>query len=333
MPKGLLGASPRGGNASPLDRELADATRAAKAVGVIKQLAPPPAQDPSLAALLAPVVQTLGEQLADQVRRTGQPPTTDDVTEKIKRLLDLKTLSAIDSPPPAPQPTSATEMMALAQGAASIHQGAAETALAQAEQERQRRAEAEENAAGQASYARQDEASKWAIVMKMTETQNDTILAMMERLSTQAAAAREAQYTQQLAAINEKLDAYSAAHKAELATTERLHAADLTAKEKEAAWALEKLKLEHALAAAPRSDSPQEVMNRHWAEQQSRLFKIEADDKEEEARQKRERGDEITSVLSSINEHILPNLGAFIAGPGAPRRSIPPVPPPPEEAP
>lgn len=334
MPKGLLGASPRGGSASPLDRELADATRAAKAVGVIRQLAPAPTADPALTAVLTPILTEWGTQMVEQMRRTGQPPSQDDVSAAIKRAVDLKTLKSLDEAPSAPQPTTATEMMALAQGAASIHQGAAETAMAQAEQERQRRAEAEENAAGQASYARQDEAGKWSTMLKITQDNNALMLALYKDLALQQQQALIDKHAQQLAAINEKLDVYSTAHKRELDTTERLHAADLEAKEKEAAWALDKLRLEHQLAAAPRSETVQDMLNKTWAEQQGRLMKLEADDKEEEARQKRERSDEFTSLLSDFREHVLPNVGQFLGGP-APvvRHGIPPVPPPPDVAP
>ena len=334
MPKGLLGASPRGGGGSPLDRELADAVRGAKAVGVVRALNPAPAPDPNLTAVLTPILTEWGNQMVDQMRRTGQAPTQDDVSAAIKRAIDLRTLKTLDEGLPTPQPTSATEMMGLAQAAASIHQGAAETALAQAEQERQRRAEAEENAAGQAAYARQDEAGKWGAMLEMVKDSNAMVLTLYQQSFAQQMQAQAAQHAQTLSAINEKLEVHTAAQQRDLESRERLHAAELAAKEKEAAWALERVKLEHAMAAAPRSDSPQEIMNRHWAEQQSRLFKIEADDKEEEARQKRERGDETTEILSTVREHIGPvlnGLGSFLGGP-APvvRHGIPPVPPPPE---
>lgn len=330
MPKGLLGASPRGGAGSPLDRELADAVRGAKAVGVVRALNPAP--DPNLTALLAPVIQTVGEQLADQVRRTGQAPTADEVTDKIKRLLDLKTLNAIENPQPAPQPTSATEMMGLAQAAASIHQGAAETALAQAEQERVRRAEAEDSAGAQASYARQDEATKWAAVLEMTKDTNATVINLMQQLAAQQRQADLAGFQQTLSAINDKLEIHTAAQARELEARERLHASDLAAKDREAEFKLRELDYQHKLAAAPRSETPQDLLNKTWAEQQGRLIRVEADDKEAEAVARREREHITNDIYQDVREELpglLKGVAGFLGGSApAVRNGIPPVPPP-----
>lgn len=333
MPKGLLGASPRGGNASPIDRELADAVRGAKAVGVVRALNPAPAPDPNLTAVLAPVLTEWGNQMVDQMRRTGQPPSQDDVAAAIKRAVDLRTLKALDDPPAAPAPTTATEMMALAQGAASIHQGAAETALAQAEQERQRRAEAEEGAAGQAAYARQDEAAKWGTMLEMLKDSNAMVLNLYQQSFAQQMQAQASQYAQTLAAINDKLEVHTAAQARDLESRERLHQADLAAKEREAEFKLKELDYQHKLAAGPRSVTPQDVLNQIWAEQKGRELKLEVDDKEAEAAARRERSALSNDILADVKDS-LPNLlkGAsqFFGGPApVARHGIAPTPPPP----
>jgi len=320
MPKGLLQG---GGGASPVERQLAEAVRDAKAVGVVRALQPSPT-DP-LASLSTAL------DVLNKFRAATETPAKelDDVEKALKRAADAIAVKHLE---PDAAPHTAHEMLDMARAAVEIHQGAAQTALAQEEAERARRQEAEESAGAQASYARQDEANKWATLLTVTKESNGTVLSLMERLFSQQLSTQQTQFQQTLAQINEKLDATREAFTQRLEAERQLHAQELSQREKEEQWKLERLKLTQELQAAPRAASPQDTLNQIWAQAEGKKLLVGAEEYEAEAKAKRERAEIVNEVLDTVRENTGPVLRAIAnlggASTGAPRNGIPATLPP-----
>lgn len=337
MPKASwVQQGPRGGNSTPLEREVAAQVKQVGAVATAAQLQRlgQPTGDPTLQGLVAPIVEEIGRQMAERLRTTGEPPSPDEVTSAIKAAVGAKILKTLDGPDPgAAGPQTAQDVLAMAKGAADIHRDAAATAMEQAEQERQRRQEAEESLGQAAQAARQDEGNKWAVVLELSQKNHDQVLTMMQQLTTLQLTNQQQSFQSTIDAINQKLDLHTAAQQRELEAKERLHAADLAAKEREAEFKLKELDYQHKLTAGPRSATPQDVLNQIWAEQKGRELKLEVDDKEAEAAARRERSALSNDILADVKDS-LPNLlkGAsqFLGGPApVARHGIAPTPPPP----
>lgn len=327
MPKNLLRG---GGAASPVERELAETLRDAKAASVVRALTPAPA-DPLTSLNTALDVLT-------KFRTATEAPAKelDDVEKALKRAADAIAVKSLDPASAAPAPASGQEMVEMARSAVEIHRTAAQTALEQEAAERERRQEAEATVGQAAASAREDEASKWSAMIAIQKDNNQTVLTMMEQMFGQQLTAQQQSFQQTLAAINEKLDLKTAVAQAESEARERLHAAELTQREKEAQWALERLKFEHELQAAPRAATPQDALNQIWAQAEGKKLLVSAEDFEAEAKAKRERAEIGNDILDSVRENIGPvlrglaNLGG--ASQGAPRNGIPATPPPPPAA-
>ena len=169
--------TPRGATPTdPIHTQLKNAAADARNAAILKSLRGD-GDDESLRAILAPILNEMGQQMVQQMRG-GQAPKQDDVTEwlnqRLKQKILMKELDGDDNRH-APK-----DVMAFAEGAVNIQKAAADTAMSVAEKERQLRLEAEQNMGAAADYARQDEQQKANQTIAMMDKMQTMVLGMMK---------------------------------------------------------------------------------------------------------------------------------------------------------
>lgn len=149
---------------------------------------------------------------------------TDPIRAEVARTLRAKreawetqnALRMVDGEPAAPGVAipaagSLTEAVAAAAGVANLHRGAADTALALADQERDRRVEAEERAGGAFQAGQQEANSVWSKFAEITQGYQGTILALVQEGHKAQVEALQQRQADVLAQINENIKAALAA--------------------------------------------------------------------------------------------------------------------------
>lgn len=238
----------------------------------------------------------------------------------------------------------AGELIHMAQAVATLHQGAANTALTVADMERKRRMESEQEAAGQADAAREDERAKASSTVEIVRQMSD-----MAQANIRGAYEMQASFQQQLQAaearaLSERLTAIDERARLQQAHADERYAALIEAERAEKAKlaqqlermsqprSVEQMKAELIAAqmasgnldgvltmlGVPRGESVDEYLQKGHAQRYLRGLDNDEARKQEDHAMRQRFIDESISLL----QHIGPAIGASLGNPvGAPVRN------------
>lgn len=285
----------------PLSRQLSQAVYDLRNSTIAKQLSGGDADEVTMQGLFKPIVATVAEQMVAKMKE-GQAPQQEDVNtimmEHLKQRLLQKQIDELDRGGDRGNGGMPKDVMAFAEGAVNIQKAAADTAMSVADRERQLRLEAEQNAAGMAQYAREEEQQKANQSIELMREMQTMVMTMMEKSHTQDMAFKDYQMNTTVESLKKTAEDAIASLKTNfqeaLALKDELHQhkLDLVSKDHE-------LKLVKQQAALPLNQDPQYLHQVNWvnwqAEQQKRQL----------AREDAEHADKL-ETSRVIREDILP---------------------------
>lgn len=153
-----------------------------------------------------------------------------------------------------PQPASLGDAVNAASGISQMHREVAQTAMENAEIERERRQEAELSAGAMADAARKDEENKWSAIHALTNSFNERIDKLMEAQHAAELAAKDSEAARIAAEIKANADRIEAALQAD---RDRLTAELAAAKAKNAALAQRPTMQDMMVRAIQNPDDPE----------------------------------------------------------------------------
>lgn len=314
-------------------RDVRNATLLKKGIAKMSQAEP----EWTTEALLRPILETLGQKVRDQLAAQGATASDDVIDHELKKLLNRLSINKVitdlvraEQPPAPPVPTTTTDLTQMATAAVNIHQGVAETMRQTAEDERQRRLEAEESVSQVAASVRQDEQAKAASTMEWMGKTFELMQSMTKEMYEQRLAFERERHQEVLERLEktaqEAIQKVVGAYEDKLAVTHQLH-------EKDKALIAKDFELEKTRLLVPHTKTPQERLNETWAEIQAQkmAYGFEAEKRKDAA--DAETQAKLGQLLDTAIAH-LPTVvtGLVNAGSPTPQHGIPGTPPPPPEA-
>lgn len=308
-----------------------------------EELNPAPARDANLDAVLKPVLESVGRQIAERVAATGQAPSQDETDRMLDRTLNRLTKSTVirqlsqgqDPTAAAPGPTTAQQFTEMTRAAVEIHRGAAETALHQAEDERQRRIEAENDVGGAVEAAVAREEARNDFILKLFQTQSASELQRERDLAQLRLEVAQANKDAALAEINRKIDQVIGTYERQIQGLEARHASETARIAAEHVKDLKIAELTHQYdlvsKMVPRADTPQDIVNRAWAEAQSAKLRDDAETEKALNTERIQTQQQFTELLKKGVE-VLPDAAVGLLQ-GIPNRRMPLGATPPGDAP